>query len=114
MSKLAEEARRRGVRIPVKRTLAIYGLTVEAWLGIMQRQGWKCPICLKTEALWNLDHQHVPGWKKMPPEQRAKYVRGILCWYDNKRHAPSNMSAADAKRLAAYLEKYEARRKGTR
>jgi hypothetical protein len=26
------------------------------------------------------DHQHVRNWKKMPPEKRKLYVRGILCW----------------------------------
>ena len=107
MKHLLKEAKARGIRVPQNRTLVKYGLTQEMWLSIMARQGWMCPICHKTEALWNTDHQHVPGWVKMSAQERARHVRGILCWYCNKKHAPSNMSAEHARRLASYLEIYE-------
>lgn len=104
---LQDEAQRRYVRIPQARTLAKYGLTQESWLSILYRQEWKCPICHREEVLWNTDHQHVRGYYKMGAQERAKHVRGILCWHCNKEHAPSNMTAEFARRLASYLEVYE-------
>ena len=107
--KLAKEAERRGIRIPLPRTLSKYGMTASDWLAIMHRQDWKCPICTMSNTInvWNIDHQHVPGWNKMIASERKRYVRGVLCWRCNKKSAPSNLSAADARRLAAYLEIYE-------
>lgn len=109
-SKLIKEAQDRGIKIPQKRTLARYGLTPEAWVLILKGQHWKCAVCNKEDALWNIDHQHIPGWKKMPPEERIVYVRGILCAYCNYRVVPSMLSASDAKRMAKYLAAYERRR----
>lgn len=102
-----EEAAKEGARVPSKRTLDRYGLSAQEWVEILQSQGWRCPICEGSKKTWNTDHEHVPGWVKLDPEERKIYVRGILCWRCNRRHAPSNMSASDARRLADYLEAYE-------
>lgn len=104
-------ASERGIRIPVRKTLAIYGLDARLWLEMFQSQEWKCPVCLRSSSHWNIDHQHVIGWKRMPPEVRRTYVRGILCWLCNKDYAPSNMTSAEAFRLAKYLADYEERRR---
>lgn len=107
---LRTEAAAHDIRIPTARTLAQYGLTERAWLVIFHGQQWECPICCAKAAHWNIDHQHVPGWKKMKAKERVKFVRGILCWRCNKNNAPSNLSAAEAFRLAQYLQSYESRR----
>jgi hypothetical protein len=112
MSPLEKEAARRGVRPPGPATLKKYGLTALEWLAMMERQGWGCPVCLRKGAgmRWNTDHDHVPRWRYMPPEERRQYVRGVLCVYCNYRRVNSHMSAAEAARIAAYLAAYEARR----
>lgn len=107
---LQDEAVRRGIKPPSNKTLAKYGLDALRWLELLATQGWKCAVCQKSRATWNTDHQHVPGWAKKPPEERAIYVRGILCWYCNRHIVQSNLSAADGRRVAEYLEAYEARR----
>lgn len=109
---LRNESESRGIRAPQIRTLKIYGIDELTWLWLLASQGWKCAICQKSKATWNTDHEHVPGWKKLPPEERVRYVRGILCWHCNRHVVNSNLSAADGRRLAAYLEAYEARRDG--
>lgn len=111
MAGLADEALALGIRPPTPTTLKRYGLTVEDWLGLLAAQGWKCPICLRRAGLlWNTDHDHVRGWKRMPPEQRRRYVRGVLCAHCNHRRVNSRMSSAEALRIAKYLAAYEARR----
>ena len=110
MKGLKEEALALGIKAPSQRALDNYGLTADEWLALLKEQDWKCPICEKTERLWNTDHDHAPGWKKMPPEERKTYVRGVLCWYCNHRRVDSRMTAAEAFRIARYLERYEKRR----
>ena len=107
---LKADAVAHGVRFPAVRTLETYGLTLDEWLAILQRQSWKCPICDRANQKWNTDHDHVPGWKKMPPEERKTHVRGILCWYCNHRVLRDLRDAKLAQRVADYLAAYEERR----
>jgi hypothetical protein len=106
------EARWRGVRPPSPETLRRYGLTADDWLRLLALQGWKCPVCLRAAGSLrlNTDHDHVRGWKRMPPGERARHVRGVLCAYCNFRRVNSRMSAEEAQRIADYLAAYEARR----
>lgn len=104
------EANFRGIVPPQERTLAKYGISRLYWLDLIASQGWRCAVCHKSKAKWNTDHEHVPGWSKREPEERARYVRGILCWHCNRHVVHSNLSAADGRRLAEYLEVYEQRR----
>ncbi len=46
----------------------------------------------------------------MPPDDRKRYVRGLLCVYCNFRVVPSRMTAAEAYRMTDYLAAYEDRR----
>ena len=32
------------------------------------------------QALWNTDHEHVPGWAKMPPEERKRREDAALAY----------------------------------
>lgn len=110
--KLADEAKLHGAEPPSSRTLRIYGLKTHDWLRILKRQGWKCAICgTSGKVLWNIDHEHVKGYAKMSETERAKHVRGILCFRCNKYNAPSqNFTTNIAKNLASYIRKYERRR----
>ena len=105
-----EIAARLHVRVPTERTVKRYGITQREWLELLAAQGWACAVCLRLRPTMVTDHEHVPGWKNMPPEHRRRYVRGILCTYDNYRIVPSRMSAEEAGRMVAYLLQYEARR----
>lgn len=111
---LEDEAAARGIRPPTPATLRRYGITRGDWLDIIARQGWVCPVCLKGSGStrWNVDHEHVPGWSKRPPEERKRYVRGVLCVYCNFRRVNSRMPADEARRIADYLAAYEIRRDG--
>lgn len=111
--KLRDEAKKHGAEPPTDKTLRIYGLKVHDWLRILKRQGWKCAICQISgpKVQWNVDHAHVPGWSKMSDVDRAKHVRGILCFRCNRYNAPSrNFTAEMSKNLHAYIRKYEKRR----
>ena len=107
---LKAQAARLGIKAPTAPTLKRYGLTEEEWLGLLADQGWKCPICLRRAATWNTDHHHEAGWRHMPPEQRRRYVRGVLCAYCNHRVVHSRMPADVAQRIADYIAAYERRR----
>lgn len=111
---LLAQAKRLGITTPQPPTLRRYGITMEEWLHLLQAQGWRCPICQRRVAAFNTDHHHVAGWKHMPPEERRRYVRGLLCPYDNYRIVHSRMTGEVARRIAAYLTAYEARRDNQR
>jgi hypothetical protein len=106
------KAARLGIKPPGPATLRRYGITADEWLGLLAAQGWRCAVCHKTGATvrWNTDHDHVPGWKNKTADERRRYVRGVLCVFCNFRRVNSRMPAIEARRIAAYLEAYEARR----
>jgi hypothetical protein len=101
-----------GIKPPSAATLRKYGLTAEEWLALLAAQGWRCPICTRPAKglRLNTDHDHVPTWSKLPPAERKRYVRGVLCAYCNFRRVNSRMPAVEAARIANYLAAYEARR----
>ena len=106
---LQQQAEERGIRVPSAKTLAIYGLTANAWIRLLKAQGWVCPICLKSQLRWNTDHDHVPGWKALPAKERARHVRGVLCWYCNHKVVGDKRSAEQAQRVADYFRAHEER-----
>lgn len=112
MSALLEEAGRQGVKPPAPATLRRYGMEADDWLALLASQGWRCPVCTKKagSVKLNTDHDHVPRWKTMPPAERRRYVRGVLCVYCNYRRVNSRMPAIEARRIADYLKAYETRR----
>lgn len=65
-----------------------YGLTIEAYYALLGEQNGLCanPACRKINeggySSWSLlcvDHVHIEGYKDLPPEEKAKLVRGLLC-----------------------------------
>lgn len=99
---------------PAKSTLKRYGLTEAEFDAILDRQGGVCPICgrvpgrsKKTGRIrWATDHDHVRGWKDMPPEKRKHYVRGITCWVCNRWYLSRGITAEKAANIAKYLIDY--------
>lgn len=100
------------LRVPTKATLKRYGLTTEAWEAMAAEQGFACYVCEKVPPSGRLcvDHEHAKGWKKLPPERRREYVRGLLCWTCNHYYVGRSITPRKARRVVEYLEAFEARR----
>ena len=95
---------------PSKATLKRYGLSAEEWTDIWQRQGERCPICKRSDAPLVIDHEHVSNWKKLPPEKRKLYVRGIPCSWCNRWIIGRGATHEKLANGAIYLLKYEKRK----
>jgi len=63
-----------------KRIYKTYGITLDEW-NELAKDG--CHICGTKEGRLCVDHIHTKGFKSMAPEQRKKWVRGILCFLCN-------------------------------
>lgn len=100
------------IRTPKGPTLRRYGLTLLDWKRMLQAQGGVCAVCKREppSGLLTIDHEHVPSWRNLPPEQRKLYVRGLVCWMDNRFFLARGQSVERALSIAAYLRAYEARR----
>jgi hypothetical protein len=107
---LTLQALQRGAHVVTEKTAAKYGVTLEEWLELLAAQGWGCAVCRARRKRLTTDHEHVPGWKGMPAEQRKRYVRGVLCVHCNYRVVHSRLTGVEARRIAEYIEAYEGRR----
>lgn len=104
--------------IPLPKTLAKYGLTEKDFLAILESQNGICPICHKIpnpskrdgKIRFVIDHYHAKGYAKLPPEKRKAYVRGLVCWYDNRYFLSKGITAEKAKNITTYLEEFERRK----
>lgn len=93
--------------MPSNATLRKYGLSAAEWQSIYDGQNGLCPICEKPLTRACVDHKHVRGWKTMPPDERKKFVRGLLCFICNFRILTRGVTVEKLERAAAYLRKYE-------
>ncbi len=100
------------IRAPTDATLRKYGLPREAWAGLLAAQGGVCAICGREPPSGRLviDHEHVPKWKRLAPNERRRYVRGLLCWTCNHWNVSRYMTPERAARVFSYLESYANRR----
>jgi hypothetical protein len=95
---------------PLKATLKKYGLTVEGWRAILVAQGGACAVCEKVpNGRLCIDHDHIRGWKKLPPEKRKLHIRGLLCWFCNHSYVGRAITVRKSKNVTAYLEAHEKR-----
>ena len=94
---------------PSALTLRKYGLTPETWRVIADRQGEVCYVCqqLPKSNRLHIDHDHVRGWKKKPPQERARFVRGLLCFRCNTTYVGRSITVERARRVVEYLLAYE-------
>jgi hypothetical protein len=78
----------------LKRT---YGITLEQYNELLERQGGKCPVCLRHESEFPrklaVDHNHITG-----------EIRGLLCSYCNHRLVGRHRDAGLLRRIADYVE----------
>jgi hypothetical protein len=93
------------LRPPSALTLRKYGLTLVLWLELAKRQNHVCAVCRKLPktGLLNIDHEHVKGWKKMLPEERVKWVRGLLCHWCNRTYCSRGITVERAQNVITYL-----------
>jgi hypothetical protein len=100
--------------LPSQPTLDKYGLSVDEWLAFVPvKDGVRvCPICEKPPKTGRfvVDHQHTPGWKTKAPDERKKYVRGVVCTTCNHFVLTRYGSPLRHRNAAAYLEAYAGRR----
>lgn len=96
---------------PKTTTLDKYGLTLGAWMALLHRQGGVCAVCktVPSSGRLNVDHDHVPKWKKLPPEKRRLHVRGLLCYWCNKTLVSRGITIAKSQNVTAYLRAHEDR-----
>lgn len=101
------------IAVPTKATLQKYGLTVETWRVILDRQRGECGACHKVPTSFRLaiDHEHVRGWKAMKTEDRPQYVRGLLCYMCNHYRLARGATIDNLAGASQYLADY-AERKG--
>jgi hypothetical protein len=103
---------------PAPSTLARYGLSLEEWQSLLHAQGGVCGVCgtvpspSKRDGKVRLvtEHEHVRGWKKMPPELRKLYVRGLTCWWCNTSYLGRGITVEKAEGMVRYLTNYANRR----
>jgi hypothetical protein len=101
------------MRIPTKATLDKYGLTEELWIEWYKSNDGKCHVCdnpfedEKKDRISYVDHEHVKNYKKMSPEDKRQYIRGILCYQCNRRLLEKSNTLKRLRLGVAYLERYE-------
>lgn len=74
-----------------------YNITLEEFLGILDSQGWKCPVCqskYQPGKLWAVDHEHRSGL--------SGPVRGVCCFRCN-RYKIGKLSLEEATRIHEYM-----------
>lgn len=100
---------------PSPATLKKYGLSLAEWTVMAEAQGSACAVCKQIPKKGRLciDHEHVKKWKKMPPEQRKLYVRGLLCFRCNTTFVGRGITVERSEGVTTYLKNYQARRPPT-
>ena len=97
------------MKIPKPQTLRKYGLSALDWEMMWKAQGGRCKICknIPSTGRLDVDHKHVQGYKHMKPENKRKYVRGLLCWTCNKLIVGRGVTVDRLKSATEYLEDFE-------
>jgi hypothetical protein len=97
---------------PSAPTLAKYGLNEAEWRAMADAQGEACKVCKQkpTKGRLCIDHEHVKQWKKLLPEHRKLFVRGLLCFRCNTTFVGRGITVERSRNVTAYLEDYQSRR----
>lgn len=82
-----------------------YGLEQLHFDALLIQQSGRCGVCNKplNKSIF-IDHEHVRGFKKMAPEMKRRFVRGLLCFTCN-RYLVAKNTLATIDLVAAYLKK---------
>lgn len=103
-----------GIRIPAPATLAKYGLSLKDWRELVKAQGGRCGGCGRTppSGRLNIDHEHIRGWKRLRPDDRKRYVRGLVDFQCNAHWLSRGATPEVLRGCADYLERYRVRFEG--
>ena len=91
-----------------------YGITEADYDAILEAQGGACALCHRPPRegkVLHVDHEHVFGYDKLPPEKKRKYVRGLVDYSCNKFKI-GRTTLAGAKAVYDYLRRPPARLPG--
>lgn len=94
------------------RFLRVYGISLEDWRNMYEEQNRVCKICksLPPSQRLSVDHVHVRGFKDMSPEEKRKYIRGLLCFLCNtglKNFEKTNSGKTNRQRLNGTYEYFQ-------
>jgi hypothetical protein len=95
----------RGLKCPSAATLRHYGLTFLDWFHLAERQHFVCAICIlqPKSGVLCVDHVHVAGWRQLDPDGRRLFVRGLVCWHDNRNVINRWATLSKLKRAVDYV-----------
>lgn len=96
------------LKVPTDKTLAKYGLDLVSWGRLALAQKGVCGVCkgLPKSGRLHIDHFHIRGYKKLPPDQRRRYVRGLACFRCNSQFMRRGLTLELAKSVVDYLQRY--------
>lgn len=99
------------VRPPRQQTLKKYGLDKRGWMEILDRQGGVCAICKRvpSSGRFVVDHLHVQGYRRMKPEKKRVFVRGLLCTHCNRFYVAKGITIEKARAILDYLIEFNER-----
>lgn len=95
-----------------KRLYATYGITLKEWEEMFKKQGECCAVCKGRYPRMCVDHLHQKGFKRMSPEEKRKYIRGICCFLCNtgfkgfEKLVDGKMNRARLEGTYLYFKKY--------
>lgn len=91
-----EQKEKRRLAARASHLMRTYGITLEQYNELLEKQDHKCPICDRHEDEFKthlaVDHDHVTG-----------EIRGLLCNHCNHRVLGRNRDPAKIKRMFDYL-----------
>lgn len=99
------------IKTPSDKTLAKYGMSAEDFAWLVETQGGFCYVCERapSSGRLNIDHDHLPKYAKLPPEQRRAAVRGLLCYACNLYYTGRGITVRKAENVVRYLRAYAER-----
>lgn len=65
-----------------RRLRSIFGITTEDYELKLRTQNYVCAACgqpNERDDVLLVDHLHIEGYQYLPPEEKRKFVRGLLC-----------------------------------
>ena len=106
------EGKRVEIREPTPVTLKKYGLSLNEWKDILAAQGYRCPICKRvpSSGIFRTDHLHVQNYKRMKPDKKKLWVRGLPCVHCNRFFLAKGITIEKAQAVVDYLQAFEKRR----
>ena len=97
---------------PASSTLAKYGLSLSEWTAMYDEYDGACHCCGAEGRRLVIDHDHVRGWRDMPPEERKVHVRGLACPSCNHFVLTRYADAEKHRQAAEYLDRHHVLRLG--